>query len=250
MRHLLAVPVILILALGLDAGGTLAQSRARLFDVELGTPIGALPLEDFVNPACGTNGGPPSLRLDGFEAFALCPVEAATGLREIWFIYDDEWEYIGRAQRDAFLIGRYSANTLYRQPIFTSLLIDDAGLVQGYRVITDPRAPADLRKEAYLLAGVFKSIFSDAPWTCTDLPRDERERPIEGEFVKQACEMQSDKRLVKVEARYLYKPGQDLRVNPRELEQAQGDFESSTSLAVYRLDAVKDAPCCRAFARH
>jgi hypothetical protein len=249
MHRRLAVAFFLLLALGLAAGAARAQSRTRIFDIALGIPIAALPLDEFVDPACGTNGGPPSLPLDSFESFARCPVETATGLRELWFIYDDEWEYIGRAQRDEAQIGRYSANTLYRQPIITSLLIDDAGLVQGYRVVTDPRAPAPLRKEAFLLAGVFKSIFTAAPWTCTDLPRDEREQPIEGVFVKQACAMHSGDRLMTVESHHLHKPGQDLRLNPRANTPTEGDFESRTRLDVYNADAVKDAPCCRAFAR-
>ena len=133
----------LLQLLAFGAGSVAAQSRTRLFDIELGVKLAGLPLDEWVDPACGTNGGPPSVPLDGFEAFARCPVEAATGLREIWFIYDDEWEYIGRAQRDEAQIGRYSANTLYRQPIVSSLLIDKSGVVQGYRIVTDPRAPVD-----------------------------------------------------------------------------------------------------------
>lgn len=247
MHTLLAIPVV-VLALSLGIDGAMAQSRARIFDVEPGTPISALPLEEFVDPACGTDGGPPSLPLGGFDEFARCPVEGATGLREIWFIYDDEWEYIARAQRDERYILRYSANSFFGQPIITSLLIDDAGVVQGYRVITDPRAPAEVRIEGYTLAGFFKGMFSDAPWVCTDLPRDERERPVEGVLIKHACEMRSDRLLVKIEAHHLFKPGQDLRLNPRRTDQAEGDFESWTRLEVYGSNAVRDAPCCRASA--
>lgn len=246
MRRAPAVNIFLAVVLGANAA--LAQSRVRVFDLELATPIADLPLDQFVDPACGTNGGPPSIPLDGFDAFARCPVEAATGLREVWFIYDDEWEYIARAQRDELQIGRYSANTLYRQPIITSLLIDGAGLVQGYRVVTDTRAAPDLRKEAVQLAGVFKSIFSDAPWVCVDLPRDEREQPIEGVYVKQSCEMRGEKRLMKVEARHLRKPGQDLGIDRGPNALMDGDFESWTRLDVFRPEAVKDAACCRAFA--
>ncbi len=241
--------VLAALLLAFCVGGALAQSRTRLFDIELGVKVAALPLDEWVDPACGTNGGPPSVPLDGFEAFARCPVEAATGLREIWFIYDDEWEYIGRAQRDEAQIGRYSANTLYRQPIVTSLLIDESGLVQGYRIVTDARAPVDRRKEAFLLGGVFRSIFNDAPWECADLPRDPREQPIEGVFVKQLCAMRADKRLMKVEQHHLHKPGQDLRFDPRPNLLSEGDFESWTRLEVFNPGAVRGAPCCRAFSR-
>jgi hypothetical protein len=238
-----------LLAILFEASAVRSQSRVRVFDLELGTPVAGLPLGQFVDPACGTIGGPPSLPLNGFEDFARCPVEAATGLREVWFIYDDEWEYIARAQRDDLQIGRYSANTLYRQPIITSLLIDDAGLVQGYRVVTDSRAPPDLRKEAVQLAGVFKSIFSDAPWICVDLPRDDRELPIDGVYIKQGCEMRGEKRLMQVQARHLHKPGQDLRIDRGPNVLTEADFESWTRLDVFRPEAVRDAACCRASAR-
>jgi hypothetical protein len=203
-------------------------------------------MDEWVDPACGTDGGPPSLVLDRFEDFARCPADVQTGLHEIWFIYDDEWEYIGRAHRDPIEIGRYSANVFFQQPIITSLLVDDAGLVQGYRVVTDPRAPTDVRKNAYMLYGIFKSMFSGASWRCTDLPRDERERPLEGLYLKVSCEMASDQHFVEVQGRSLLKPGEDVRDVPRFLDQAQTDFESSTRLAVYASGAVRDAPCCRA----
>lgn len=247
MRILPAVFGILVVFWLTD--GTLAQSRARIFDVELGSPVGALPSDEWVDPACGTNGGPPSLELDSFADFASCPVEAQTGLREIWFIYDDEWEYIALAYRDPAEIRSYSANVFFQQPIITSLLVDDAGLVQGYRVITDPRAPIDLRRETYVLYGIFKSLFNDAPWQCTDLPRDERERPINGLFLKATCVMASDQHFITVEVRHLHKPGQDVRDVPRLRDLAEGDFESSARLDVYTVNAVRDAPCCRASAR-
>ena len=228
---------------------SLAQSRARILDVKLGTPVSALPSDEWVDPACGTNGGPPSRELESFEDFARCPVEEQTGLREIWFIYDDEWEYVARAYRDPQEIRRYSANVFYQQPIITSLLVDDGGLVQGYRVITDPRAPIEVRIEAYILYGIFKGLFSDAPWQCTDLARDERERPIEGDILKVSCEMASHQYFIKLEGRHLLKPGQDVRDVPRSFDQAAGDFESSARLDVYNVDTVKDAPCCRAYAR-
>ncbi len=246
MRELLAC-LVLLCAVGPEAA--LAQSRTRVWDIELGIPVAQLPLREFVDAACGTNGGPPSLPIDGFADFARCPVERATGLREVWFIYDDEWEYIARANRDPFEIGRYSANTMYRQPIITSVLIDAGGLVQGYRVITDPRAPIDLRIQASVLFPIFKGMYSEAPWACIDLPADERERPIDGTYLKASCEMASARLFVKAEGRHLLKAGQDVRDVPRFLDQAAGDFESSARLEVYNLSAVRGAPCCSASVR-
>ncbi len=74
-----------------------------------------------------------------FAEFAQCAVERTTGLHEVWFRYDDEMEYIARARRSDIMIRQYQANSIAGQPIITSLLIDDAGLVQGYRIVNDPR---------------------------------------------------------------------------------------------------------------
>jgi hypothetical protein len=181
--------------------------------------------------------------LESFADFARCPVEEGTGLREVWFIYDNEWEYIARAYRDPDEIARYSANVFYGQPIITSLLIDENGLVQGYRIVTDPRAPPELRLLANALHTNLKGLFRDAPWQCMDLPRGEREEPVDGTFLKEDCVMAGPDRLVRLQGRLLRKPGQGVQVAP------EGYFESSTRLEVYNPDAVRDAPCCQAFAR-
>lgn len=222
---------------------SLAQSRTRIFDLTLGTPVTALPAAEWVDPACGTDGGPPSLRLESFADFALCPIEARTGLHEVWFIYDDEWEYIARAYRDPFEIGLYSANVFYGQPIIMSLLVDDGGLVQGYRVITDPRAEVIVRREASSLFAIFQSLMNDAPWQCTDLPPEERESAAYGVFLKSDCVMVSEDRFAWAKGRHFRKPGQG---NFQVALMPEGYFESSARLDVYALAAVKDAPCCRA----
>jgi hypothetical protein len=226
-----------------------AQSRTRVWDIAFGTSVANLPFNEFVDPACGTNGGPPSLPLDSLLEFARCPVEPATGLREVWFIYDDEWEYIARAYRDPLEIGRYSANTLFRQPIMTSLMIDAAGLVQGFRVITDTRAPIEVRLLAHDLYPILKGMFNDAPWMCVDLPPGDREAPHEGLFIKANCEQVAPLRYMKAEGRHMHKPGQDVREAVRLMDNALGAFESSARLEVYSRAAVTGAACCRASAR-
>jgi len=239
MRLLLPVCACLM-AISVSGHVALAQVSKRIFDVQLGGPVSKLPSDQWVDPSCGTNGGPPSIRLDSFAGFAQCRTERDTGLHEVWFIYDDEWEYIARAYRDPVEIGRYSANTFYSQPIITSLLIDDGGLVQGYRVVTDPRAPDDTRLLAHTLTEVFKAQFGAGDWQCVDLPQQEREKPVDGTFVKQDCASVSADRYVKVQGRLLRKPGQgNFDVAP------EGYFESSARLEVYSTDAVKGAPCCQ-----
>ena len=137
-----------------EAGFSVAfaqQSPPKIWDVQVGTSLSDLPDEEFVDPACGTNGGPPGLRLGGFEEFAKCRPESS-GLREIWFRYDDEAEYVARAARDPDAVARSNAMLLIGQPVTLSLLADSTGRVQGYRIFTDPRADPEVRKEAYSIA--------------------------------------------------------------------------------------------------
>ena len=239
LTALLSIAWVLTL-LSLQPG--LAQSTTRIFSVELGMLVSALPSDEWVNPACGTNGGPPSITLDRFEDYRSCPAEPETGLREVWFIYDNEWEYIARAYRDPDEIRRFSENVFFGQPIITSLMIDNDGRVQGYRVITDPRAPGDVRLVAHLLSEIFKAQFSGGgQWQCQDLPPGERESAVDGDFVNSRCIMISETQFVKVEARLLRKPGQEYYPNPQ-----QGYFEGLARLEVYNSAAVIGRPCCPA----
>jgi hypothetical protein len=230
------------LALAIAAGPAAAQTQApKIWDIKLGSPISALPLTEFVDTACGTNGGPPARVLKSFYEFGQCPLERGSGLHEVWFRYDDEMEYIARARRSEIMVRQYQANSLAGQPITTSLLIDDGGLVQGYRVVNDPRADAQTRFTAYGLADLFKGM-AWAGLECTDLAPAEGERPIEDLFVKEVCENKSDGLVTRVEARRYYKPGQ-FAVDPNDNRVTENQFESSARLEVYRPGATaQDRP--------
>jgi hypothetical protein len=230
----------------LAAGVGVAQSRARVFDAQLGTHFSMLPSDEWVEPACGTNGGPPSLQLDGFENFGSCRVDDETGLWEVSFIYDDEWEYLARALGTPEDIRRYSASYFYAQPILTSLMFDAGGFLQGYRVITDPRTLVETRQEAYGLHLIFKTLFENVNWDCTNLPAQDREIPFNGVFIKSSCIAVNDTLFVRSEARFLSKPGQNLRDVPGLTREEEGNFESWSRLDVYALNAVTGAPCCNA----
>jgi hypothetical protein len=227
----------LLLSIGAVAAMWLAPAQAqdlppKIWDIKLGIPISALPLKDFVDPACGTNGGPPARVLKGFEEFAVCSVERTTGLREVWFRYDDEMEYVARARRSEILVRQYQANALAGQPITTSLLIDDAGVVQGYRIVNDPRVEGRTRIAAFGIADLFKGM-AGLGLQCTDLPPAEGERPIDDWFVKENCELKANGLVTHIEARHFYKPGQ-FAVDPNENRLTENLFESSARLEVYR----------------
>jgi hypothetical protein len=198
----------------------------------LGITVAELPVSDYVDPACGTNGGPPARVLKGFADFAQCPVEAKTGLHEVWFRYDDEMEYVARARRSDALVKQYQANSLAGEPIITSLLIDDMGRVQGYRIVNDPRVDADTRLNAFGIGDLFKGMAAPG-LQCTDLPAAEGERPIEDWFVKEDCDSNVDGLVTHIETRRYYKPGQ-FAVDPNENRLTQNEFESSARLEIYR----------------
>ena len=64
--------------------------RREVWDIQLGAKIADLP-DDYVDYACGTNGGPPSTPLTGWKDYRRCRPDA-NGLREVYFRYDDELE--------------------------------------------------------------------------------------------------------------------------------------------------------------
>jgi hypothetical protein len=212
------------------------QRLPRIWDVALPSPVSALPADEFVDPSCGTNGGPPGLALGAFDRFERCRPEAS-GLREVWFRYDDEWEYVARAARNADAVARNTAMVVLGQPVTLSLLIDRAGLVQGYRIFTDPHAKEELRSEAYVVAIAFKARFGMEGWTCSDTPAAEGETPILGVFVKERCEKLAGGQQMTVESRHYYKPGQ-AALDPNTGLATVNQFESSARLQVVRTDAV------------
>jgi hypothetical protein len=239
-RHVAAIVATWLTLVLADSGVNAAwgqQPLPRIWDVQFGTPVSELPEDEFVDPACGTNGGPPGLRIGSFERFERCRAESS-GLREIWFRYDDELEYIARAARDLDAVARNNAMVVLGQPVILSLLIDRAGLVQGYRIITDPHADQELRMNAYTVAIAFKARFGTDGWECNDLPPSAGETPILGTFVKQRCQKVADGEQINVESRYYYKPGQAL-LDPNTGLPTVNQFESSARMQLVRVDALQ-----------
>jgi hypothetical protein len=238
--YVAAIALALIVAASLANLAHAQQPLPRIWDLQLPTAVGDLPEEEFVDPACGTNGGPPGLPIGSFERFGRCRPEAS-GLREIWFRYDDEWEYVARAARDPDAVARNNAMVVLGQPVTLSLLIDAAGLVQGYRIITDPRAEEELRSHAYGIAIAFKARFGGDGWTCEDLAAAEGETAIDGTFVKEHCGKTADAEEITVDSRYYRKPGQAM-LDPNSGLPTVNQFESAARLEVVRTDARKRAP--------
>ena len=213
-------------------GAACAQQRpARIFDVRLGAAVDLLPTQHFVQPSCGNNGGPQGLPLASFGQFRQCRPEPG-GLREVWFEYDDTAEYAALARRQP---GRRRTTSLLDQPVILSVLINEDGLVMGYRVITDSRAEPGLRQQAHQIALHFKARFN-LDGDCADVPAAEGETPFDGEFIKEACNKDENGLLIKSQARFYYRAGQQF-YDPNTGMPMANAFESSARLEVLQTKA-------------
>jgi hypothetical protein len=236
MQHhshiLVALVVTLLAAAGAPGSAQERPPRLEVWDLRLGSPAGQLP-DEFVDLACGTNGGPPSVPLTGWNDFRRCRPEPS-GLREVYFRYDDELEYWAKANSLADQMEQYSGTKTYGFPVVVSALIDAQGLLGGIRIVSDPRDTSQNRDDAYLLRNFLTARFGRDNWQCRDLPLEDGETPVDGVFVKQRCGKQIDERTsATLATRYLRKPGQS-RFDPRNGRETTGQFESTASFELVR----------------
>jgi hypothetical protein len=233
MRAILLLAACLVFGAA-AAGAADAPTRADIWTLQLGTPASALPRDAFVDYACGSNGGPPQLALTGWSDYAKCPAEP-NGLHEVYFRYDDELEYWARAHRAQTLIARYAGTKVLDFPVIVSALFDAGGTLAGLRIVTDPQASPQDRKEAYTLTNFFKARYGGDGWTCADTPPAPGETPVGSHYINRRCTklVKGDMRAVLV-TRFFRKPGQAEFSNSGKL--TVGQFESSTRLELLRPD--------------
>jgi hypothetical protein len=216
------------LALVALAGMAAAQTRpdpGELRGLKLGLDARRMSLAGFGEFACGSNGGPPRAKLDGFADFAKCRVEPS-GLHEVYVRFDDEDEYIGKAIDDDQFT-RKIGTRVAGHPVILSVLFDDGGILRGLRFVTDPRAAPNERRMAHLLRVAAINRYGPQGWTCVDQPPASGETPVGGIFLKQACRKTADGRDITIEARFLRKPGQS-ETDPATGEYRTGQYESWT----------------------
>jgi hypothetical protein len=207
-------------------------ARKEIWDIMLGSRVEQLP-DEFVDHACGTNGGPPSLPLNGFAEYRRCRAEPS-GLREVYFRYDDELEYWAKANNIEDQMEQVSGTKAYGFPIIASVLIDAAGVVEGIRMVSDPRDTSQNRDEAYYLRNFLTARFGRDNWQCQDLPLDNGESPVDGVFVKQDCSKQIDARTsATLATRYLRKAGES-RFDPHTGRETTGQYESTVRFELVR----------------
>jgi len=184
-RMLAAPAAFLLLSLSAAAqdGPIYAPS---VWDLPLGAHASELPTDEFINFACGTNGGPPSLPLTGWQGFTQCRPDA-TGLYEVYFEYDNELELWAKARQLTVQAATYEYTSVYAVPVIASALFDGDGFMMALRIVTKPDIPDELRELAVTLGGFIRSRFGVDGWSCTDLPRVDGEQPFNDRYEKQVC---------------------------------------------------------------
>jgi len=177
-----AITLALILAGAASAQQPSARIRSTIWDVQLGTSVSELPEEEFVDPACGTNGGPPA-----WSQTASSSSRAARGnlrhARDMVSIRRRA-ETIARAARDPDAVARNNAMVVLGQPVILSLWSTRRS-VQGFRIFTRSACRARPAGDAYRVAVAFTARFGPDGWECATISRRLRARtPIMGTFVK------------------------------------------------------------------
>lgn len=224
------------LALAGTATSGLAAERPAASDVwkiKLGEPFSAIP-DSFADFACGSNGGPPSTPLEGFSQFMSCEPEAS-GLREVYFRYDDELEYWAKAN-NLQLLTAAAGTKVYDLPVIMSVLIDEEGIVRGLRLVSDPRDTSVPREDARFLHPFLMARFrpDTGDWSCTDLPPQAGETPVNGEFLKQDCRLVDEGVEYSLSARYLRGKG-ERQIDPHTGRFTEGQFQSHVRFEMHQL---------------
>lgn len=234
-----AVMGLLILpAAAQDDGGLYAPS---VWDLTIGDHAVDLPTEQFINFACGTNGGPPSLPLTGWTDFARCPAEAGTGLHEVFFRYDNEIELWAKAHDLLTQAATYQYTSVYSIPVIASALFDDNGFMVMLRLVTDPAVEVEIRERAITLGGFLTARFGVDGWSCADLPRLPGEEPHSGRYEKRECRLTTaDGFDIYMLTEHFNRPGQ-LAINPVDNTATEGQFWSSTRLEMRLTNGIEDA---------
>lgn len=206
--------------------------RREVWDIQLGAKLADLP-DDYVDYACGTNGGPPSTPLTGWKDYRRCRPDA-NGLREVYFRYDDELEYWAKANNLTAQMEQYVGTKTYGFPINVSVLIGD-DVVRGIRIVTDPRDPTGDRDEAYLLRNFLNARFGREGWQCEDLAAEAGETAVTGIFIKQRCEKNMDGGVRGLlVTRHLRKPGQS-QYDPHSGKETTNQFESNVRFELTKM---------------
>jgi hypothetical protein len=214
IRRLLGMSIVALVC-ALSAGpGRAAEDplEGDLRELRVGMSVAELPAEGYVDLACA---GAPGAALASWAGFAQCPQDA-DGLHEVTFAFAES--------PLAELGDRWEGTKVAGHPVIPSLLIDDAGLVQGIRIVTDPDARLYLKKKAFLLGIRVMGRYGRDGWTCTEAEPGAGRTPVGGMFIDRHCEkVFHDRRLILETDLY------------RTAEQQGEEFTGATRLEILRI---------------
>lgn len=183
--------------------------EADLRDFRVGMAASELPAEGYTDFACADS----KTGLQGWQDYGRCPVNAA-GLHALRFSYQEGSNDL------AFVNDTYEGTKVGGHPVLLTLLISDAGVVEGLRIETDPAARLNRRKKAYLLGELAKGRYGEAGWACTEAQPGAGEEPVGGMFLKEHCEKSTADRHYTLDRQMFHTVGADQRgfVNATQLE--------------------------------
>lgn len=219
VAYFLAAMLTVILLLAAERTVLAAEDplEGDLRDLKVGMSVDALPVERYVNFACGGGGGEPGAAIAGWNDFAQCPA-GQDGLHEVAFEYaeDNPW---------AAVSDKWEGTKVAGHPVQPSLLITDDGMVKGIRIVTNGQR-LYLKKKAYLLPIRIMGRYGRDGWTCEEHQPGAGRTAIGGMFIDRLCEksFHGRKLIMKVD---LY----------RTAEQHGQDFTGSTRFEIYKEDA-------------
>jgi hypothetical protein len=209
---------LIAMVLTLVAGVAVAADdplEGDLRELRVGMAVEELPPEGYVDLACGSNGDQPGAALGGWADFQRCAADGA-GLREVAFGFAES--------RLAELGDRWEGTKVAGHPVIPSLLIDEQGVVQGIRIVTDPEARLYLKKKAFLLGIRVMGRYGRDGWTCTDAELDAGKAPVGGMLIDRRCEkIFHDRRLILETDLY------------RTAEQRGQEFTGATRLEIFKI---------------
>jgi hypothetical protein len=193
--------------------------QGDLRDLSVGMRVSELPAEGYVHLACGNDGEEPGLDLASWAEFERCPADGA-GLHEVAFEYDDSLQPL------AAISDKWEGTQVAGHPVIPSLLIDDQGVVQRIRIVTDPDVRLYLKKKAFLLPIRVMGRYGRDDWACADAEPGEGRTAVGGMFIDRHCEKTFHDRRLVMETR-LY----------RTAEQSGQEFTGSTRLEIINAGA-------------
>ena len=207
------------------------DDHGEIHGLALGLKAAEMSLDGFGDIACGSNGGPARQAIDDWSEFGKCRPEPS-GLYEVAARFDDQQEYVGRAIDDPMYAQGRLGTRVAGHPVILSVLFDQAAIVRGIRMVSDPRGSVMERRMAHMLRLAVINRYGLEGWTCIDLPRGPGETEVGGGvFVKERCEKHEAERDLFVEAHFLRKAGQS-SVNPATGEATTGQYESWTRFEI------------------